>query len=106
MLFFYRHPRALLTNERLATCAGYDREPIAKALDGLIAGGLLKQTGSRSNTVHLYVLELSGPAHEALASLLEFAVTRDGRRSVMRLLATSSDRPPLTGAEQRAAHAN
>ena len=106
MLFFYRHPRALLTSDRLATCVGYDREQVAKALDGLIADGLLMQSRSRSNTVNLYVLDLGGVASEALSSLLEFAVTRGGRVSVMRLLAAASDRSRLTGAEQRAAHAN
>lgn len=106
MLFFYRHPRALLTSDRLAVCVGYDREPVAKALDGLIAGGVLQQTRSRSNAVHLYVLERGGPAYEALASLLEFAVTRDGRLGVMRLLAAASDRPFIHGEHQSASLTN
>ena len=106
MLFFYRHPRVLLTADRLATCVGYDREPVARALDGLIAGGLLAQIRSRSNTVNLYVLELGGLASEALASLLEFAVSRDGRLSVLRLLTAASDRPFIHGGHQSASLAN
>ena len=106
MLFFYRHPRALLTSDRLAICVGYDREPVARALDGLIAGGLLAQIRSRSNTVNLYVLELGGLASEALASLLEFAVSRDGRLGVMRLLTAASDRPFIHGGHQSASLAN
>ena len=102
MLFFYRHPRALLTSDRLAVCVGYDRETVAKALDGLIAGGFLTQTRSRSDAVQMYVLERGGPAYEALASLLEFAVTRDGRLGVMRLLAAASDRPFIHGEHQSA----
>ena len=102
MLFFYQHPRALLTSDRLAICIGYDRETVAKALDALIAGGFLKQTRSQSNEVHLYVLERGGLSYGALASLLEFAVTRDGRVGVMRLLAAASDRPFIHGEQQSA----
>ena len=104
LLFFYRHPRALLTIERLSTSIGYDREKIAKALEGLIANGLLTQSRSRSQAAQLYVLAPSGLADGSLASLLEFAATREGRVSVMRLLASA--RPPRPGAQPSAALTN
>ena len=102
LLFFYRHPRALLTIERLSTCIGYDREHIAKALDGLIANGLLTQSQGRSQAAHLYVLAPGGLADGSLSSLLEFAATRAGRLSVMRLLASASARSSRTGVKQSA----
>ena len=106
MLFFYRHPLALLTSDRLATCVGYDRDPIAKALDGLIEDGLVKQSRNPAHAAHLYVLALDGVACESLSSLLSFAVTRDGRLSVMRLLESTSGRSALTGVQQSASLAH
>jgi hypothetical protein len=94
LLFFYRHPRALLTIERLSTSIGYDREQIAKALDGLIANGLLTQSQSRLHAAYLYVLAPGGLADGSLSTLLEFAVTREGRQGVMRLLASARSPHP------------
>ena len=106
LLFFYRHPRALLTIEWLSTCIGYDREHIAKALDGFIANGLLTQSQSRSHAAHLYVLAPGGLADGPLSSLLEFAATRAGRQGVIRLLASASNRSPGTGLPQSASLTN
>ncbi len=36
LLFFYRHPRAMLTSEQLVAYLGYGRERIAKSLDALV----------------------------------------------------------------------
>lgn len=97
MLFFHRHPRTLLTNDCLSVFVGYDREQIAHSLDGLIAGGLLKQIRGQSNTVNLYVLEREDPSDETVKRLLEFALKRDGRACVMRLLAAVSGRSHRNG---------
>ena len=86
LLFFYRHPRALLTSERLATFVGYDRERVAKSLDGLIEAGHLKRSQSLSRGARLYLLELSDADGGSLAALLSIAATRQGRRDVMRFL--------------------
>ena len=106
MLFFHRHPRTLLTNDCLSAFIGYDREQIALSLDGLIAGGLLKQIRGPSNTASLYVLERGGLSHETLGCLLEFAFTRNGRGCVMRLLAATSDRSHMDGMHQSASLIN
>ena len=106
LLFFYRHPRALLTIERLSASIGYDREQIAKALDGLSVNGLLTQSQSRSRAAHLYALAPGGLADGSLSSLLEFAATRAGRLSVMRLLASASARSSRTGVKQSASLTN
>jgi DNA-binding MarR family transcriptional regulator len=88
LLFFHRHPRALLTSEQLVAYLGYDGERVAKSLDGLIEAGLLtrSQNTYTSDAAHLYVLELRGPDGALLASLLKVAATPQGRRDVMRLL--------------------
>jgi len=86
LLFFYRHPRALLTSEQLVAYLGYEREQVAKSLDGLIEAGLLTRSQSSSRVARLYVLELSGTMGGLLASLLKIAGRRQGRQDVMRLL--------------------
>ena len=106
MLFFSRHPRTLLTNDCLCAAVGYDRERIAQSLDGLIAGGLLKQIRGSSSTVNLYVLERGGLSHESIGCLLEFAFTRNGRGCVMRLLASTSDCSHMDGVHQSASLIN
>ena len=95
LLFFSRHPRALLTSEQLVAYLGYDRDRVAASLDGLIDAGLLSRSQNPSHTARLYVLERSSPPGSALASLLKIAATRDGRRLVLRLLEPRPDRPPV-----------
>ena len=95
LLFFSRHPRALLTSEQLVAYLGYDRDRVAKSLDGLIDAGLLSRSQNPSHTARLYVLERSGPLGGALASLLKIAATREGRQLVLRLLEPGPDRPPV-----------
>jgi hypothetical protein len=94
LLFFSRHPRALLTSEQLVAYLGYDRDRVATSLDGLIAAGLVSRSQNPSHTARLYVLERSGPPGGALASLLKIAATREGRQVVLRLLEPRPDGAP------------
>jgi len=93
LLFFYRHPRALLTSEQFIAWLGYDREQIAKSLARLIEAGLVTRSQNPSHAAGLYVLELRGEPGELLSSLLNVATTREGRQGVMRLLESGRDRP-------------
>ena len=86
LLFFYRHPRAILTDERLVTVLGYNGAQVAKSLDGLIEAGLLTRSQNPSHAARLYVLELGGVDGRPLSTLLEIAATREGRRELLRLL--------------------
>jgi len=95
LLFFHRHPRALLTSEQLVAYLGYDRERIAKSLDALVGEGLLMRSLNPTHAARLYVLELDGHPGELLSPLLELAATREGRLGLMRLLAAGSDRGPV-----------
>jgi len=93
LLFFYRHPTALLTSEQLIIFIGYRAERIAHSLDGLIEAGLLIRTQNPARAARLYVLDFTAtPAGGALSSLLKIAATPEGRKDVMRLL--KSDRVP------------
>ena len=96
LLFFYRHPRALMTGEQLVAYMGYDREQVAKSLDGLIESGVLTRSQNPSHTARLYVLELHAFPGGVLSSFLEIAATRRGRQQAMRLLREPpSSRPPV-----------
>ena|SRR5688572_7217426 len=88
LLFLQRHPCALLAVERLAACLGYGIDQVAKSLDGLAAAGLLDRSRNRSRGAW-YRLELN--SRPELSSLLNSAVTCEGRRDVMRLLVPESD---------------
>jgi len=86
LLFFHRHPRALLTGEELAASLGYDRERIANSIEGLIEAGLLTRSQNPARAARLYVLEVGGVSGGLLSSLASIAVTRAGREDAMRLL--------------------
>ena len=96
LLFFQRHPRALLTGERLVTVLGYEREQVAKSLDGLIEAGLITRSQNPSHAARLYVLQLGGAQGGTLSSVLKIAATREGRRAVLQLLEPAKNR--ATGA--------
>ena len=102
LLFFHRHPCALLTSEQLLAYLGYDREQVAKSLEGLIEGGLLRRSQNPSHAARLYILELHGPPAELLSSLLKITGAREGRLEVMRLLESGNDRAPDSGLQARA----
>lgn len=91
LLFFYRHPRALLTAESLVSYLGHDHDRVAKSLDGLIAASLLRRSQNPSRSARLYELNLDGRPGRQLASLLKIAATPQGRKEAMRLLASGAD---------------
>jgi hypothetical protein len=97
LLFFYRHPRALLTGELLVTHLGYDPEQVGKSLDGLMEAGLVTRSQNPSYTARLYVLELDALPEGLLLSFLKIVATRAGRQEAMRLLRPGNDRTPRAG---------
>ena len=106
LVFLHRHPRALLTSERLAAFLGYDMKKIAAAIETFITGGLLERTQNPTHAARLYVLVLDGPQGGGLTALLKLASTRHGRQDILELLdhgqsETASD----TVQEKRRLHA-
>ena len=92
LLFFHRHPRALLTGEKLAASLGYDRERIEDSIERLIEAGLLTRSQNPARAARLYVLALDGVPGELLSSLARIAATREGRQDAMRRLGFPPDR--------------
>lgn len=102
LLFFRRHPRALLTSEQLVAYVGYGRDRVATSLDGLIEGGLLTRSQNPSHAARLYELQIAGSTGGQLASLLKIACTREGRQNVLRQLKTGPG-PGSAGGSRRIA---
>src|SRR5207253_4874585 len=81
LLFFHRHPHALLTSDRLAAYVGYDLNQTARSLDLLTDAGFLKRSQNPTHAARMYVLQTSGTGW--LASLIDIASTQDGRRRLL-----------------------
>jgi hypothetical protein len=87
LLFFYRHPRAVLTSERLAVYVGYELSRVAKSLDTLIAAGLLTRVQRPTASARMYLLTDGGRSGGWLEALLRLASTREGRLAALAALA-------------------
>jgi hypothetical protein len=85
LLFFSRHPRVVLSSEQLAAYVGYDLVEVARALDLLLGGGLLKRTLHHGTPGRMYVLEVDH-AEEWLEPLRRLCATPDGRNAMKVLL--------------------
>ena len=81
VLFFHRHPNALLTSDRLAAYVGYDLDQVGRSLDVLTEAGLLDRTQTPSHAARMYVLKV--PESGWLAPLFDIASTREGRQAVI-----------------------
>ena len=104
LLFFYRHPCALLTSEEIVAFLGYDRERIASSLEQLIDAELLTRSQNPAHAARLYMLQLHARPGGLLSSLLKLAATRQGRQDALRLLAPdpAPTPAPAAGARRRA----
>lgn len=89
LLFFHRHPHALLTSERLAAYVGYDLNQIARSLDLLTDAGLLTRSQNSTHAARMYVLQT--PRSGWLVSLIDIASTRNGRRNLLDAMKEASE---------------
>ena len=86
LLFFHRHPRAVLSSERLALYVGHELSRVARSLETLIASGLLVRVQRPTASARMYVLARDGPRGGGLDALLRHASTREGRLATMAAL--------------------
>ncbi len=84
VLFFHRHPRALLPADRLAALVGHNLKQVTQSLDLLTDAGLLEPSQRPTPGTRLYVLNT--PDDGWLADLLEIAATHEGRRNLIEAL--------------------
>ena len=92
LLFFRRHPRAVLPTDRLALYVGYEVGAVAKSLEVLIGASLLSRVQGPTRNARMYVLTSGGPFGGWRDALLRLASTRAGRLAV--LAALSARRAP------------
>jgi hypothetical protein len=83
LVFLHRHPRTMLTTEKLAAFVGHDMNQVAKSLDAFITAGLVERTQNPMHAARMYLLVLDGPHGGGLKALLKLASTRQGRREVL-----------------------
>lgn len=79
LVFFAKHPRTLLTSERLARLLGYQLKEIAQSLDVLLGAGFLTRTQDLARPARMYVFAPNGANGESLSAVVEYASTREGR---------------------------
>lgn len=90
LVFFHRHPRAILTSERLAAYVGCDLNQLARSLDLLTDAGLLERSQNPTHAARLYVLKT--PETGWLASVLDIASTPEGRHKLLQTMQDAADR--------------
>jgi hypothetical protein len=96
LLFLHRHPRAVLTSERLALYIGYGLAEVAESLERLIEAGLLARVQRPTGSARMYLLATTGDLGGWLDTLLKLASTRNGRLAVLAALRArqASTEPP------------
>jgi|SoiMetStandDraft_5_1073268.scaffolds.fasta_scaffold540236_1 hypothetical protein len=92
LLFFVRHPRALLTSEQIATFIGYDVQRIGDSLDRLLDAKLLTRSQNPAHSARMYVFSVAGPNGGWLPALVELVATREGRLAMREALTDGSRR--------------
>lgn len=89
LVFFAKHPRALMSSEQLAQLLGYPLSEIARSLDALLAAGLLTRTQHPARLARLYVFVTGGTNGGSLQAVVDCASTRKGRLALRRALPNS-----------------
>lgn len=78
LVFFARHPRALVTSEQLAAWLGYEPRQIGGSLEILLEAGLLTRSQNPTHAARMYVFVVGGSG-DWLPTLLKLVSTRAGR---------------------------
>lgn len=94
LVFLHRHPRILITSEKLSEFVGYPLKDVAKALEAFLDAGLLERTVQHTgHAARLFQLLLDGPQGGGVRTLLEIASTRPGRQGLLEVLNGSTSSP-------------
>ena len=94
LVFFARHPRAILSSETIAAFLGYDTKDIAESLEALLTAGIVNRTLTSAHAARLYVLAPDGPGNGWLPPFLMLASTRTGRLALLAALRERGARSP------------
>jgi hypothetical protein len=91
LLFFARHPHALITSEQLASWLGYELKQVADSLEVLLSADVLTRTQNPAHAARMYVFNVGGSSGGWVPALVAMASTREGRLAMIKVL---SRRPP------------
>lgn len=95
LLFFVRHPRALLSSDQIAALLGYPVKRLGDSLDVLATADLLLRRQKPNGVAQLYIFADS-VAPDWLSSLVELASTRAGRLALRNSLEDRrKGKPPI-----------
>lgn len=86
LIFFARHPRALLTSEQLALWVGCDVRQVAASLDALLGANLVKCAENPTQLARMYVFTADANGGGWLPPLLELTKSREGRLALIEAL--------------------
>jgi hypothetical protein len=100
LVFFVRHPRALMTSEQLAAFVGYDLTRISASLDVLIGARLLSRTQHPAHAARWYEFTPHEASGDWLPPLVRLASTREGRLALKEALRSGRAQGGNGGANQ------
>jgi|SRR5688572_10943706 hypothetical protein len=83
LIFFARHPRALLASQQLAVQLGYEFTRLAASLDVLQRADLVTLSEAPPYHARMYVFTAVDANVEWLPDLLQLASTREGRLALV-----------------------
>src|SRR2546429_9532449 len=86
LVFFPRHPRVLLTSDRLVAVLGYDLKQVAGSLETLIAAKVVTRTQHQATGARMYAFEALDNDNDSLTRLLRTASARAGWLAINRAL--------------------
>ena len=103
LLFFVRHPRVLLSSDKIAALLGYAVKQLGDSLEAFVTANLLSRTQKPSGVARLYVFA-DGDAPDWLSSLGELASTREGQLALRSALADRLKRAPSVPSDVAGSH--
>ena len=99
LVFFHRHPRVLLTSDRLVAVLGYDLKQVTGSLETLIAAKVVTRTQHQATGARMYAFKVFDNDNDPLAPLLRTASARAGRLAIIGALEGRRVKEP-TGASR------
>jgi MarR family len=103
LLFFQRHPRAMLTSDRIAAYVGYPLDRVERSLDLLSDAGFLERSPHPTDAARMHVLPPPPPGGW-LAALLEVGATPHGRRELLHAMTAAWAQLPAEGTAPAVQH--
>ena len=99
LVFFFRHPRTLLSSDQIAAFMGYAVKDIATSLELLLNAGFVSRTPNRRHAARMYLFVATPAGGESLPALTRLATTRHGRLALIDELRRRCSADPTQGAQ-------